>query len=117
MRPHQGRDHHGGRNIYPTDIERAAGAAEGVRAGNVVAVRMAAGQGRHRESFAVAVEARGDTDADTVRGIRDDVIRRVVSAVGVRPAEVAVLARGACPRPRPGSSAAPRRRTCSPPVR
>ncbi|MEJ8280373.1 fatty acyl-AMP ligase [Pseudonocardia spirodelae] len=88
----------GGRNIYPTDIERAAGAADGVRAGNVVAVRMAAGDGRHRESFAVAVEARAADGDDAVRAIRDDVIRRVVSAVGVRPAEVAVLAPGSLPK-------------------
>ncbi|MFP5072580.1 fatty acyl-AMP ligase [Pseudonocardia nantongensis] len=88
----------GGRNIYPTDIERAAGEADGVRAGNVVAVRIAAGEGRHRESFAVAVEAKGAGSADAVKTVRDDVIRRVVSAVGVRPTEVAVLAPGALPK-------------------
>ncbi len=48
-----------GRNIYPTDIERAAGQADGVRAGNVVAVRLSAGEGRRRETFAVVVEAKG----------------------------------------------------------
>ncbi|ALE75041.1 long-chain fatty acid--CoA ligase [Pseudonocardia sp. EC080610-09] len=88
----------GGRNIYPTDIERAAGEADGVRAGNVVAVRIAAGEGRHRESFAVAVEAKGADTDDAVKAIRADVVRRVVSAVGVRPAEVAVLAPGSLPK-------------------
>ncbi|GAA1397418.1 fatty acyl-AMP ligase [Pseudonocardia kongjuensis] len=88
----------GGRNIYPTDIERAAAAADGVRAGNVVAVRLAAGEGRHRESFAVAVEAKGADSPEAVKAIRDDVVRRVVSAVGVRPAEVAVLAPGTLPK-------------------
>ncbi|RZT83910.1 fatty-acyl-CoA synthase [Pseudonocardia sediminis] len=88
----------GGRNIYPTDIERAAGEADGVRAGNVVAVRLAAGPDRHRESFAVAVEAKAADDADAVITIRADVVRRVVSAVGVRPAEVAVLAPGSLPK-------------------
>ncbi|MBC3190036.1 fatty acyl-AMP ligase [Pseudonocardia sp. C8] len=89
----------GGRNIYPTDIERAAAEAEGVRAGNVVAVRIAAGEdGRHRESFAVAVEAKGADSDEAVKAIRDDVVRRVVSAVGVRPAEVAVLAPGSLPK-------------------
>ncbi|MEQ3551711.1 fatty acyl-AMP ligase [Pseudonocardia nematodicida] len=88
----------GGRNIYPTDIERAAGAADGVRAGNVVAVRMAAGEGRHRESFAVAVEAKNADTDDAVKAIKADVVRRVVSAVGVRPAEVAVLAPGSLPK-------------------
>jgi len=48
----------GGRNIYPTDIERAASGAEGVRAGNAVAVRLEADGARHRESFLVAVESR-----------------------------------------------------------
>ncbi|MFP5022466.1 fatty acyl-AMP ligase [Pseudonocardia phyllosphaerae] len=88
----------GGRNIYPTDIERAAGAADGVRAGNVVAVRVAAGEGRGRESFAIAVEAKGADTEEAVKAIRDDVVRRVVSAVGVRPAEVAVLAPGSLPK-------------------
>lgn len=88
----------GGRNIYPTDIERAAGAAEGVRAGNVVAVRLAAGPERRREMFAVAVEARDAENEDVVKAIRADVVSRVVSAVGVRPAEVAVLAPGTLPK-------------------
>lgn len=88
----------GGRNIYPTDIERAAGTADGVRAGNVVAVRMAAGDGRRRETFAVVVEARGADSDDAVKAIRDDVTRRVLSAVGVRPGEVVVLAPGSLPK-------------------
>jgi len=88
----------GGRNIYPTDIERAASAADDVRAGNAVAVRVAAGEDRHRESFVVAVESRraGDPEAEAV--IRKDVTRRVVSAVGVRPADVVVLGPGTLPK-------------------
>ena len=54
----------GGRNIYPTDIERAAGSADGVRAGNVVAVRLAAGDGRRRETFAVVVETWPSTGSE-----------------------------------------------------
>jgi fatty-acyl-CoA synthase len=88
----------GGRNIYPTDIERAAAEADGVRAGNVVAVRLAAGEGRRRESFAVAVESRKAGDAEAEQLIRKDVTSRVVSAVGVRPAEVAVLPPGSLPK-------------------
>jgi fatty-acyl-CoA synthase len=88
----------GGRNIYPTDIERAAAEADGVRAGNVVAVRLAAGEGRHRESFAVAVESRKAGDADAERVIAKDVTSRVVSAVGARPAQVVVLAPGSLPK-------------------
>ena len=89
----------GGRNIYPTDIERAAAEAEHVRAGNAVAVRLLAGDtGRHRESFAVAVESRkaGDPEAELL--IRKDVTSRVVSAIGVRPAEVVVLGPGTLPK-------------------
>jgi fatty-acyl-CoA synthase len=71
----------GGRNIYPTDIERAAEEAEHVRAGN-----------------AVAVESRkaGDPEAELL--IRKDVTSRVVSAIGVRPAEVVVLGPGTLPK-------------------
>jgi len=88
----------GGRNIYPTDIERAAAEADGVRAGNVVAVRLPAGEGRRRESFAVAVEARtADDEAEAVL-IRKDVTSRVVAAVGVRPARVEVLPPGTLPK-------------------
>jgi len=83
----------GGRNIYPTDIERAAAEADGVRAGNAVAVRLPAGE--RRESFAVVVESRRPDEADV---IRKDVISRVVDAVGVRPARVEVLAPGTLPK-------------------
>ncbi|MBW0091122.1 fatty acyl-AMP ligase [Pseudonocardia sp. KRD-184] len=90
----------GGRNIYPTDIERAAAEAGEVRAGNVVAVRMFAGAetGRHRESFLVAVESRKAGDPAAEQAIRKDVTSRVVSAVGVRPAEVVVLGPGSLPK-------------------
>jgi fatty-acyl-CoA synthase len=90
----------GGRNIYPTDIERAAEAAEHVRAGNAVAVRQLAGGegGRHRESFVVAVESRKAGDAEAEQLIRKDVTSRVVSAVGVRPAEVVVLRPSTLPK-------------------
>lgn len=88
----------GGRNIYPTDIERAASAAEDVRAGNAVAVRLDAGDDRHRESFLVAVESRRAGEPEVVRGIRKEVTSRVVSAVGVRPADVVVLGPGSLPK-------------------
>ena len=45
-----------GRNIYPTDIERAACRVAGVRPGCAVAVRLDAGLSR--ETFAVAVESK-----------------------------------------------------------
>ena len=88
----------GGRNIYPTDIERAASGADGVRAGNAVAVRLEADGDRHRESFLVAVESRQRRRAGGGAGDPKDVTSRVVSAVGVRPAEVVVLGPGSLPK-------------------
>ena len=88
----------GGRNIYPTDIERAAVEADDVRAGNAVAVRLAAGDGRRRETFAVVVESRKAGDAEAEDVIRKDVTRRVLTAVGVRPDEVVVLGPGTLPK-------------------
>ena len=52
----------GGRNIYPTDIERVATSVEGVRAGNAIAVRWTASGGR--ESFVVACESRQADDPE-----------------------------------------------------
>ena len=91
----------GGRNIYPTDIERAAAEADGVRAGNVVAVRLDAGSGvgsSKRESFVVVVESRRAGDAEAEEMIRKEVTARVVSSVGVRPARVVVLAPASLPK-------------------
>lgn len=86
----------GGRNIYPTDIERAAGEVEGVRAGNVVAVRIEAGE--RRETFGVALESGKAADPDEVARIRKEVTAAVVNAVGVRPRTVTVLAPGSLPK-------------------
>ena len=91
----------GGRNIYPTDIERAAAEVDGVRAGNVVAVRLEAGSGvgtTKRESFVVAVESRLAGDAEAEELIRKGVTAKVFSSVGVRPARVVVLAPASLPK-------------------
>ncbi|MDQ4093206.1 MAG: fatty acyl-AMP ligase, partial [Actinomycetota bacterium] len=86
----------GGRNIYPTDIERAAGLVDGVRPGNVAAVRIDAGA--RRESFAVAVESNraGDTEAERI--LRKEIASRVVDAVGLRPGVVVVLPPATLPK-------------------
>lgn len=86
----------GGRNIYPTDIERAASDVDGVRAGNVVAVRLDAD--RRRESFAVALESKLAGDPDAHRRIRNEVAARVFDAVGFRPLKVVVLPPGTLPK-------------------
>ncbi|HEY1972198.1 MAG TPA: long-chain-fatty-acid--CoA ligase, partial [Pseudonocardia sp.] len=91
----------GGRNIYPTDIERAAGEVDGVRAGNAVAVRLDAGSGvgtTKRESFVVAVESRRAGDAEAEELIRKEVTSKVFSSVGVRPARVVVLPPASLPK-------------------
>ncbi|MFD5807587.1 fatty acyl-AMP ligase, partial [Rhodococcus aetherivorans] len=86
----------GGRNVYPTDIERAACSVDGVRPGNAVAIRLDAGD--KRESFAVAVETNRIDDPEEVRRIEHDVVHAVVAEVGVRPRTVAVLGPGSIPK-------------------
>ncbi len=86
----------GGRNIYPTDVERAATAVDGVRAGNAVAVRLDAGT--RRERFAVVVESRLASDEDEVKRLTKAITAKVVDAVGVRPFSVVVLPPGSVPK-------------------
>jgi fatty-acyl-CoA synthase len=85
-----------GRNIYPTDIERAAASVEGVRAGNAVAVRLDAGT--RRERFGVVVESKSANDPDAVRVLRKEVGARVFEAVNARPVAVEVLPPGTLPK-------------------
>jgi fatty-acyl-CoA synthase len=85
-----------GRNIYPTDIERAAGRVDGVRPGCAVAVRLDAGHAR--ETFAVAVESNAYQDPAEVRRIEHQVAHEVVSEVDVRPRNVVVLGPGTIPK-------------------
>ena len=92
-----------GRNIYPTDIERAAGRVAGVRPGCAVAVRLDAGQSR--ESFAVAVESNAYQDTAEVRRIKRQVAHEVVADVDVRPRNVVVLGPGRDPEDAVGQAA------------
>ncbi|MEW5812211.1 MAG: fatty acyl-AMP ligase [Actinomycetota bacterium] len=85
-----------GRNIYPTDIERAAARVDGVRAGCTVAVRLDAGLSR--ETFAVAVECKDFQDDDQVRRVERQVAHEVFAEVDVRPRSVVVLAPGMIPK-------------------
>ena len=88
----------GGRNIYPTDIERAAATIDGVRDGNVAAVRLMAGDNVARESFAVLVESRLAGDASAEQALREAVTSRVAAEIDARPASVVVLPPGALPK-------------------
>jgi fatty-acyl-CoA synthase len=86
----------GGRNIYPTDIERAATRVSGVRPGNAVAVRLDAGQ--KRESFAVVVESNSHQNPEEVKRIEREIVHSVFAEVGARPRTVTVLGPGALPK-------------------
>ena len=69
VRQAQGRDHHGRPQHLPDRHRTRRGhGADGVRAGNAVAVRLEAGEGRHRESFAVVVESRQASDPEAAGG-------------------------------------------------
>ncbi|MGV0792960.1 fatty acyl-AMP ligase [Mycolicibacterium sp. XJ1819] len=85
-----------GRNIYPTDIERAASRVDGVRPGCAVAVRLDAGLSR--EAFAVAVESKDFADPDDVRRVERQVAHEVFAEVDVRPRNVVVLEPGMIPK-------------------
>ena len=85
-----------GRNIYPSDIERAAARVSGVRPGSAVAVRLDAGHAR--ETFAIAVESNNWQDPSEVRRIEQQVAHEVVAEVDVRPRNVVVLEPGMIPK-------------------
>ena len=86
----------GGRNIYPTDIERAAQAVAGVRAGNAAAVRIDAGA--RRETFAVVVESKQAADPAENARIAAGVRGAVAADVGVSPFTVLVVPPGTLPK-------------------
>ncbi|MBK1785545.1 fatty acyl-AMP ligase [Prauserella cavernicola] len=86
----------GGRNVYPTDIERAASSVEGVRAGNAVAVRIDAGT--RRERFAVVLESKLAGDDAEEQRLAKEVAARVRDAVDARPYAVVVLPSGSLPK-------------------
>jgi fatty-acyl-CoA synthase len=85
-----------GNNIYPTDIERAACAVPGVRAGNAAAVRINDRAGR--ESFAVLAESKHADDPAEAERIRAEIALRVRQAVGYNARAVLVLPPGSLPK-------------------
>jgi fatty-acyl-CoA synthase len=87
-----------GRNIYPTDIERAAATVPGVREGNVAAVRLLPTDGVPRESFAVLAESRQATDETAAEAMAREVTARVVAEIDARPAVVRILPPGSLPK-------------------
>ena len=101
-----------GKNIYPTDIERAACTVSGVRAGNTAAVRIDAGDGR--EGFAVLAESAQAGDPAEAERIRAEIARGSVRPSGTTRARCWCCHPGRCPRHRRASCNAPRRPNCSP---
>jgi fatty-acyl-CoA synthase len=84
----------GGRNVFPEDVERAVGAIEGVRAGNVIAFGVENGRGR--EALVVVAETR--TDDDGLPELRRRVAERVTEAVGVPAKDIVMVAPGTLPK-------------------
>ncbi len=82
----------GGRNVFPEDVERAAAAVDGVRAGNVIA--FGSNHKRGRESIVVVAE----TKSDDLHEVHDSVVNHVCDAVGVPPVEVVLVRPGTLPK-------------------
>jgi fatty-acyl-CoA synthase len=82
----------GGRNVFPEDVERAAAAVVGVRAGNVIA--FGSDRKRGRESIVVVAETKGED----LHEVHDSVVTHVCDAVGVPPVEVVLVRPGTLPK-------------------
>lgn len=84
-----------GRNIYPTDIERAAERVAGVRRGNAAAVPIQTGG---RESFAIVAESTYYDDPEHVRRIEQEVRLATYADLEVRPSRVILISPGGLPK-------------------
>ncbi|HED23793.1 MAG TPA: fatty acyl-AMP ligase [Firmicutes bacterium] len=81
-----------GRNIYPEDIERAAGTVEGVRKGNVIAFSTDSGRGK--ESVIIVAEVKEGSHAE----IRKKIRYRVLGACGIKAKEIVLVRPGTLPK-------------------
>jgi fatty-acyl-CoA synthase len=82
----------GGRNVFPEEVERAAAAVDGVRAGNVIAFGTAGRRGK--EGIVVVAETR---DPD-LRRLHDEVHDRICDAVGIPPLDLVFVEAGSLPK-------------------
>jgi len=98
----------GGRNVYPEEVERAAAAVEGVRAGNVIAFGV---EGRRsKEGIVVVAETRtDDRHVLDLGALHDAVVDRVCDVVGIPPLRVVFVEPGSLPKT---SSGKLQRATC-----
>ena len=79
----------GGRNIFPEDVERAAGSIEGIRAGNVIAFGVEGRKGQ--EAMVVVAETKGEGDLAAVRRQVHDAAKRVT---GLPPTDIVLRRAG-----------------------
>ena len=84
----------GGRNVFPEDIERAVGAVQGVRAGNVIAVGVEGYKGK--ETVIVVAEVRAEMSE--LERIRGDVHHRTLEVCGIPPRDVVLVEPGTLPK-------------------
>ncbi|MFD3511017.1 fatty acyl-AMP ligase [Nocardia sp. NPDC058666] len=85
-----------GRNIFPTDIERAVETVEGVRRGNVAAVSLNAGTANER--FAVMAETTTAVSDHDAEQLRRAIATAVLRTLGVAPARILVAPAGSVPK-------------------
>jgi fatty-acyl-CoA synthase len=83
----------GGRNVFPEDIERAVGALDGVRAGNVIAFGVDGYKGK--ETVVVVAEVRTDHDLDKVRHA---IHERTLQVSGLPPRDVMLVKASSLPK-------------------
>lgn len=86
-----------GRNISPVVVERAAVAVPGVRPGSVAALAIRL-PSMAREGIAVIAESDAAGDVDECERIRKEVARAVYDDVGIAPAVVTIVGKGALPK-------------------
>src|SRR5262249_53407372 len=86
----------GGRNIYPQEVEEAAGEVPGVRRGCVAAFGMADPR-TGTERLVVVAETR-DRSASTRNALSDAIVARVADVIGIPPDHVVIAAPGAIPK-------------------
>lgn len=82
----------GGRNVFPEDIERAVGAIDGVRAGNVIAFGVDGYKGK--ETVVVVAEVKTD-DPETVRHA---IHHAALEVSGLPPRDVMLVRPGTLPK-------------------
>lgn len=84
-----------GRNIFPSDIERLAASAEGIRRGGVVAFGVTLPD--RREEIRIVAETNEEYPSDISHEIRRQVTQRVRSATGLSPS-VLLVGKGKVPK-------------------